>query len=377
MNKQTLQNALATTDDFRQIVLQETPLIDVRAPIEYEKGAFPKSVNLPLMNNEERHQVGICYKEQGNASAVALGHQLVSGEIKQQRIEAWKAFIEAYPNAMLYCFRGGQRSRIAQQWLQEAGVEIVRLNGGYKAFRQYLLQQLDQAAQQLQSTVMPIVLAGPTGSGKTRVLHNIEQTLDLEGIANHRGSAFGAYLTPQPTQIDFENSLAYAFIQAFEQQWSYMVFEDENRNIGSVHLPTSLFEAIKSGPKVIVDTPMEKRIEYTVQEYVEWEQAAYIRLYGEVEAGLLEWRHHMEQSLNRIQRRLGGELHQRIMRSLDEAVTQQEESHNPMEHAHWIKLLLTEYYDPMYAYQLKKNSSPILFKGEPKEVVAFFRDYQL
>ncbi len=374
MSEQSIQNDLPTTDDFRQIVLQQTPLIDVRAPVEFEKGAFPNSVNLPLMNNEERHEVGICYKEQGNAAAVALGHQLVNEQVRQQRIEAWKQFVAEYPNAMLYCFRGGQRSRIAQQWLQEAGVEIVRLKGGYKAFRQYLIEQLTEAGEVLQNQVTPIVLSGPTGSGKTRVLHHIEQKIDLEGLANHRGSAFGRFLTPQPTQIDFENSLAYEFIQAFDKAWDFIVFEDEGRNVGSVHLQKPLFDAIKSGLKVIVDTPLEKRIEYTVQEYVEWEQAAYIRLYGEVEAGLLEWRHSMEDSLNRIQRRLGGELHQRIMQALDEAVEQQEETNNPMVHANWIKLLLTEYYDPMYAYQLQKNTSPTLFKGDPKAVVEFFKE---
>ena len=371
-----MSDALPTSEDFQRIVLEEIPLIDVRAPVEFEKGAFPNSVNLPLMNDEERHQVGICYKEQGNEAAVALGHQLVNEQVRKPRIEAWKQFKADYPEAMLYCFRGGQRSKIAQQWLQEAGVEIVRLKGGYKAFRQYLIEQLEAAAERLRHQVQPIVLSGPTGSGKTRVLHHLSQKIDLEGLAHHRGSAFGRFLTPQPTQIDFENRLAYALIQAFAEDGRYLVFEDEGRNIGGVHLSKPLFDAIKSGDKVLLKTPLEKRIEYTVQEYVEWEQGEYIRLFGEVEAGLLEWRHRMEDSFQRIQRRLGGELYQRLMKALDEAIEQQEETNNPMVHERWIRPLLTEYYDPMYAYQLSQNERPTLFEGSPHEVVAFFEEYE-
>jgi tRNA 2-selenouridine synthase len=104
---------LPLSDDFKSIVLNRTPLIDVRAPVEFANGAFPDAVNLPLMNDEERHLIGIRYKEEGNAAAVKLGHELVSGEIKEARIRAWSDLMASKPDAMLYCFRGGQRSKIS------------------------------------------------------------------------------------------------------------------------------------------------------------------------------------------------------------------------------------------------------------------------
>ncbi|MEN8255915.1 MAG: tRNA 2-selenouridine(34) synthase MnmH, partial [Verrucomicrobiota bacterium] len=198
---------LPTTKDFKRIVLDDIPLIDVRAPIEFESGAFPTAVNLPLMNNEERHLVGIRYKEKGNAAAVKLGHELVGGEVKQERIAAWAEQIKHRPDTMLYCFRGGQRSKISQQWIaEETGTVIPRLEGGYKAFRNYLLEQLDPANQ----NPVPVILGGRTGTGKTILLQQLENAVDLEAIANHRGSSFGRFTTPQPCPIDFENSLAWA-----------------------------------------------------------------------------------------------------------------------------------------------------------------------
>ena len=100
-----------TTNDFRQIVIDDVPLIDVRAPVEFESGAFPNAVNLPLMNNEERHLVGIRYKEQGNAEAVKLGHELVGGNVKAERVAAWAEQLDRRPDSMIYCFRGGMRSQ--------------------------------------------------------------------------------------------------------------------------------------------------------------------------------------------------------------------------------------------------------------------------
>ena len=108
-----------TTSDFKNIVLEDIPLIDVRAPIEFKKGAFINSINLPIMNDEERHLVGICYKEKGNLEAVKLGHELVSGNIKDERIKSWESFINKNPKSMIYCFRGGSRSSISQEWIEK------------------------------------------------------------------------------------------------------------------------------------------------------------------------------------------------------------------------------------------------------------------
>ncbi|MBY0410253.1 MAG: tRNA 2-selenouridine(34) synthase MnmH, partial [Burkholderiaceae bacterium] len=132
--------------DYRHIFLNDVPMMDVRAPVEFGQGAFPGVANLPLMNDEERHKVGTCYKQNGQDAAIALGHRLVSGAPKQERIAAWAAFAQAHPHGVLYCFRGGLRSQTSQQWLHsEAGIDYPRVIGGYKAMRTFLLETTQQA----------------------------------------------------------------------------------------------------------------------------------------------------------------------------------------------------------------------------------------
>lgn len=133
--------------DYRALLLADTPLIDVRAPIEFEQGAMPGAINLPLMMDDERAAVGTCYKRQGADAALALGHRLVCGDIRQQRLEAWKAAYQRFPNGYLCCARGGQRSHIVQRWLQETGIDCPLIEGGYKALRQTAIQATWQLAQ--------------------------------------------------------------------------------------------------------------------------------------------------------------------------------------------------------------------------------------
>ncbi|MBU2099360.1 MAG: tRNA 2-selenouridine(34) synthase MnmH, partial [Gammaproteobacteria bacterium] len=191
----------ADTDDFLNLFLNDAPLIDSRAPVEFARGAFPSAVNLPLMTDDERERVGTCYKEQGQHAAIGLGHQLVNGAIKAQRVNAWVNFAEHNPKGYLYCFRGGLRSQICQQWMRDAGCDYPRVIGGYKAMRRFLLEQLDRLCQ----TQPMLILAGHTGAAKTELLQKMPGAVDLEAIANHRGSAFGKKPDGQPSQIDFEN----------------------------------------------------------------------------------------------------------------------------------------------------------------------------
>lgn len=150
--------------NIRQILASDTPLIDVRAPIEFRQSAMPAAVNLPLMNDDERAAVGTCYKRQGPEAALALGHQLVSGEIRASRLAAWKEACARYPEGYLCCARGGQRSHIVQQWLNDAGVDYPLITGGYKALRQAAIQLTEELVQR------PIVLIGGcTGNGKTQL----------------------------------------------------------------------------------------------------------------------------------------------------------------------------------------------------------------
>ncbi|MCK4563226.1 MAG: tRNA 2-selenouridine(34) synthase MnmH [Verrucomicrobia bacterium] len=354
---------LPTTSDFRQIVLDDVPLIDVRAPVEFEGGAFPNVVNLPLMNNEERHLVGICYKEKGNAEAVKLGHELVSGKVKKERIDAWVEQLKRRPDTLLYCFRGGMRSQVSQQWIaEETGAVIPRLEGGYKAFRNYLIDQFDPDNQ----PAIPIILGGRTGTGKTILLQQLKNAVDLETIANHRGSSFGRFTTPQPNPIDFENRLAWALIKHADAGHRHIILEDEGRNIGDRYLPKLLVEHYRQANLVILERPMEERVQITFDEYITSAQSDYIGAYGS-ENGIGEWLAYMDNCLDRIRKRLGGLRHQQIRQLLHAA----HESGDPERHKEWIELLLRDYYDPMYDYQLQNKSAHIVFKGNAPEVLDY------
>ena len=158
---------LTQITDFTRLFTTDTPLIDTRAPIEFEQGAFPQSQNLSLMSNDEREKIGTCYKDKGQAQAIELGHKLVQGDVKNKRIEAWLQFIKNNPNGALYCFRGGLRSQITQQWIYEASsVNYPRIKGGYKALRRFLIDETNRIMQQ----ITPIVIGGQTGCGKNQAL---------------------------------------------------------------------------------------------------------------------------------------------------------------------------------------------------------------
>jgi len=355
-------------DDFDSIVKKGLPLIDVRAPVEFAKGAFPNTVNLPLMSDEERRLVGIRYKERGNAEALRLGHELVSGEIKRSRVEAWCNFLRQHPDALLYCFRGGQRSQIAQEWMAKEGCLVPRLRGGYKAFRRFLIDEIERIG----SSLSPIVLGGRTGSGKTLLLAKIEAGVDLESLANHRGSAFGRKISPQPTQITFENSLAYDLISKVKRYGSRLVFEDEGRNVGRLYLPRPLFSRFESAPLVILRTPLERRVEITWREYVLDAQREYLK-HG-ADDPLIEWKEAISAAMKRIERRLGGKRHAKVQAMLESAFERQIRSGGAEAHKEWVEYLLVEYYDPMYDYQIEKRSDRVVFTGDFDAVSEYLQE---
>jgi len=184
------------------LIRDQIPLIDVRAPIEFNQGHMPNSINLPILTDEERHRIGIVYKQQGNEAAVRVGHKLVSGTVKAERIAGWLKACEDNPTTQIMCWRGGQRSTLAQAWLEEAGAPQKKVAGGFKALRQVCIDVLNNPKKNWW------LLSGRTGSAKTVIINGLANSIDLEGHANHRGSAFGRRLTPQPTPITFENALA-------------------------------------------------------------------------------------------------------------------------------------------------------------------------
>jgi len=358
---------LPLTDAFRRIVLENRPLIDVRAPVEFHKGAFPGAVNLPLMTDEERRRIGIRYKEAGNAAAVALGRQLV-GPHKTERVQAWADFIRAHPDTWLYCFRGGQRSQIAQAWLEEAGITLPRLKGGYKAFRHFLMEESERISAEADA----LIVSGRTGVGKTLLLHRLDNAVDLEAIANHRGSSFGRRITPQPSQIDFEDRLAYALIRHEAQAFRHLVIEHESHNVGRVYIPKPVYDHFLEGGLIILTASLDERVEITFDEYVTYALDEYRQMFAEQPER--QWFEDANAGIDRINKRLGDERYRQIKQLFAAAFAEQLRSGETLQHKPWIKMLLRDYYDPMYDYQIAKSRPPVLFRGSADEVVAYIKD---
>lgn len=356
------------TDDYLALFLNDTPLIDTRAPIEFARGAFPGAVNLPLMSDSEREQVGSCYKTQGQQAAIALGHQLVNGKRKEARVQQWQSFAEQHPQGYLYCFRGGLRSQICQQWLSDIGCAYPRVSGGFKAMRNFLLGTLEQFCKEGKI----IVLAGHTGSAKTEVLSGIPGAVDLEAMANHRGSAFGRRATEQPSQIDFENRVIIAMLRNRHSLPDRpLILEDESRLIGRCAVPPILREAMSKAPLVQLERDLESRTEHSYVNYIlrksaEWQQQA-----GE-QQGFELFIQDLRDSLFKVRKRLGGERYADIHAQLEDAIAHHQRG-DPTHHRQWIHALLKDYYDPMYTYQGQKHHERVIFSGDHKSVSDFLR----
>jgi tRNA 2-selenouridine synthase len=361
-----LQNRLS--DDFLSIVLNETPLLDVRAPVEFNKGAFLNAVNLPILTDRERELVGTEYKEHGNEAAVALAERLIKNEGKEQRVALWQAYLREHPDAKLYCFRGGQRSGIAQSWLEEAGIEITRLKGGYKAFRNYLMQQSELISKRTPT----LILGGRTGSGKTILLNELENAIDLEGIANHRGSSFGAFYNEQPTQIDFENTLAYRLIQFQHKGFEKLVLEHESHNVGRVFIPKPVYDNFMQGELILLQTPLHQRVDIIYEEYVLAALAEYGTYFQE--EALHQWSTQVLAGLKRIQKRLGNERYRELSDLFLKATAHHGTQAAEEDYKAWIAELLQHYYDPMYDYQIQKSTMPVVFEGEADSVREFLKE---
>ncbi len=358
---------LKEIDNLRELFLNDIPLLDVRAPVEFAGGAFPGAANLPLIDDRERERIGVTYKEHGQQQAIELGEDLVSGERKRQRIAAWRRFLEQHPDAVLYCFRGGMRSRISQRWLlQEAGIACPRVSGGYKAMRRFLLGEIDANSK----VCRPVVLGGRTGTGKTRLLAACRPAIDLEALAHHRGSAFGHHAQPQPTQIDFENALAISLMKRVADDNRPFAVEDESRNIGSRHIPPVFFERLSTAPLVLLEASEDERVEITLQEYVH-DALAEFQADSGADEGFARWSAYLRDSMARIRRRLGGERHADASRLLDQALSRHAAQGDVSGHRAWIAFLLREYYDGMYEYQLRNKQERIVFRGERAAVAAY------
>ena len=352
----TISSTPSPSSDLLDLLKRRHPLLDVRAPEEFKIGQICNSVNLPILDDKERAQVGTLYKAKGHDAAAALGHQLVSGETRANRIAAWKTFCEANPDAKIMCWRGGQRSGLAQQWLQDCGLDHQRVEGGFKALRNACLHVLANPNKHWW------LVSGRTGSAKTVLVRSLPNSIDLEGLANHRGSAFGRRLSPQPTPVTFQNTLAVEYLNLDGQN---LIVEDESRTIGRIGLPEVWHSHMQQAPIALVDVSFEERVEHIHQEYVVDAMGEY-QAAGLTEADLLA---NYADALQRIKRRLGGLRLTELTHKLQRAFKQQ------TNHRDWISYLLREYYDPMYDFQLERKAERVHFRGNREAIEAFLRDH--
>lgn len=272
---------------------QTSLVFDVRSPAEYAHAHIPNAISLPLFSDEERKVVGTAYKQRSRQQAIKYGLDFFGPKMKQlvEQVEQWVA--EKQPgnhDILVHCWRGGMRSGAVAWLLDLYGFKVSTLAGGYKAFRNWVLQQFDIS--------YPIsIIGGYTGSGKTEVLHQLQHlgftTIDLEGLAEHKGSAFGAIGMPEQTSQEmFENKLALALFTAYEsiqhKQQPFFWLEDESQRIGKVNLPPQLYQHMKEQSVYFIDVPFDERINHIMNWYGKGEKETLVN------------------AIIRIKKRLGG-----------------------------------------------------------------------
>jgi tRNA 2-selenouridine synthase len=355
---------------LRDLLLNKTPFIDVRAPLEFNQGHLPNAVNLPILNDEERALIGTTYKQKGNEAAVKLGYELVSDEVKSKRVQAWVNFIKENPQTVLYCFRGGQRSQITQKWIAEAGLERPIIKGGYKAFRNFLIDEITRFA----NNYSYLLVSGTTGSGKTTFLKQTKDfypSIDLELLANHRGSAFGAMSSPQPSQINFENKLAFSLIQIEPRLNKPALLEDESLTIGRCAIPKVFFDKMRSSSVIFIQESLEQRVQNIFEDYI------MNSAIGQKEQGALEIFTKYKNSVRAITKKLGGLRALELLNILDKCEKEYIEEAKLTSNSQWIEKLLTYYYDPLYTNSLERRQVKIAFKGNLKECTEFIRNLKI
>lgn len=303
---------------------QDRLLIDVRSPSEYAHACMPSAVSLPLFDDEERAKVGTVYKQVSPDRALIKGLEFVGPKMAEfvKQVTKWS------PNKKLiiHCWRGGKRSGSMAWLMQFAGFDVVTLEGGYKNYRQYVLEQFEKRRLNI------VVIGGKTGSGKTEILKELaqrgEQVIDLEALAHHKGSAFGWIGEKvQPTVEQFENNLFEVFrkIDPERRVW----IENENRSIGTVFIPQGFWNQMKNAPLIHLEIPFEKRIEHLVKVYAQ----------NSVEDLIL--------SFKKIESKIG---HENLKKTIDLL------EKGDYETAAQIAL---KYYDKTYKYTFDNNPAPI------------------
>lgn len=321
--------------------------VDVRSEGEFTEATIPGAVNIPLLRDEERALVGKVYKEEGAQKARDLGLKFVSPRLPAL-VREFNEISRQGP-LVVFCWRGGLRSKSVASVLETMGIQVARLIGGYKAYRRYVNEYLSRPLPQ-----KIVVLHGLTGVGKTEVLEHLDRlgvsAIDLEGLAHNRGSVFGNIgMPPQPSQKDFEGRLA-AELRRVEKS-GYAVVECESRRIGRIILPPSLVNGMRAGLHILLYCSMDHRVKRIVDIYT---------------SGSDRNREKLVEAISSLEQRLGkvkvGELKEMVKENCFAEVA---------------GYLLREYYDPLYRYPDRPTDGYDLSvdSGDPQQAAEKIKEF--
>jgi len=324
---------MVTKIKIEEALWKKAVFIDTRSPAEYEIDHLPNAINLPILDNEERAIVGTLYKQASREKAIEKGVEYFSAKLPQFMKE-----VDKHRNELLivYCWRGGMRSRTVVALLESLGYNILQLEGGHKAFRAYVRERLDNYPLKAKL----VVFWGLTCTGKTKLLQNFPNFLDLEGLAQHRGSLYGHIGLKPNSQKKFENLFLQRLILLNEGE--YIFVEGESRKIGDVQIPDFFYKAMLKGQHVLVERSLEKRAEEAVKEYLAGNNLEEIK--------------RITLSLFKI---ISKKSKQLIIDLIDKGELQEA-----------AKILLEEYYDPLYLHTLKKRDYSFKVNNDDVEEAA-------
>ncbi|WP_299759004.1 tRNA 2-selenouridine(34) synthase MnmH [uncultured Pontibacter sp.] len=327
---------------------EQLPVLDVRAPKEYAAGHIPAAYSFPIFDDEQRARVGTAYKQQGHDPAVLIGLDLFGPRMSEFVKQANK--LATGKEVLVHCWRGGMRSGAMAWLLGFSGLKVHLLQGGYKAYRRLVHAEFEQSRKLL-------ILSGLTGSGKTDILPYLQkhgqQSIDLEGLASHKGSAFGSIgMASQPSTEHFENLLGTELLKLNEEQPLWL--EDESITIGKVQMPKPLFDQMQAAPTLVLQVPHKLRVQKLAQEYCRTNEAI------------------LATAILKIKKRLGGLATKEALSAISDGDMEK-----------MVEIALT-YYDKAYTFELAKKQQvlPLELPGiDPEEnaalVVAFAKQHNL
>jgi tRNA 2-selenouridine synthase len=324
--------------------LDNSIYIDARTNAESEEATIPGAVNIELLNYEERKVIGTIYKQQNPSKAKLKGVELVSPKIPDLIAEI-DELAKEYDNLIIFCSRGGLRSKSLAEFSDLAGIEVYRLENGYKGYRHYIIDKLENYKFKGEIAV----LHGNTGVGKTYILKEMEKMgaaiIDLEGIANHRGSAFGSIGLEEPYNQKYFESLLWEELKLKDKEDRVIFVEAESRRVGHSVIPEFFHQKMKAGADLLITASMQKRVENIYLEYIK-----------DIESNQQEFIERVLESLTAIKKYL-------IKKAGKDSYFELLELAKKAEFKKLTKILLEEYYDPMYEHSQKKVDN---YKAEIK-----------